>query len=632
MKLSYQRPLWTRTIRPAWRSLPIVLVLGLALTATLPATVRAAPAVVGEPAGCTRYANLSEKLVLNSDGELTIPPLRAWQLPANPTWRENPFSDKYWLIRYQSLRYVEHLLAAWCADGDDALLERAAFLFRDWLADNPKGAAANWAWYDHPVAWRTFVFVRAASVMPAESWLRPAVAAHGSWLASYTGVGNHALNANRGLLQAGCFLGRQDWIDLAVGRMESLLRSSIDGQGVTNEQAIAYQQYNFTIYSAARDELLACGQPESEYFHRVVLMPNLLAHATLPNGDYEMLGNTFRMPALAVPGTPAEFTATRGESGQKPSSTDAIFRRGYAFVRSGWGENRPYEDEVMLSIRFGAGRAFHGHDEGGALTLYGLGSRLLLDSGKNSFQGAKPWTPFFLGRSAHNVVTVDGLTYRRSTSTTMSRVLGERSAFFLLGNGGYSGVSNTRSVLYSRQGRYVLVDDRLASTEYRTFRQLWHLAEDAKPLVDGNRVVTRGPNGNVQIIELSSGAATRVVTGRSSPTQGWLTYEYKKVVAAPSVERIRRGTSARYLTLLVPFRGSTDIKARIVQRWSDGYQVDVTIDGQTERVTVRGTTVSVKDVIVLPSEPTSPSEGEEDLVSGNTVSMLSVVSRSFLVA
>ena len=99
----------------------------------------------------------------------------------------------------------------------------------------------------------------------------------------------------------------------------------------------------------------------------------------------------------------------------------------------------PFVDEIELTVRFGAGAEFHGHDDGGAITLYGLGSRLLLDSGK-AFHGTKPWTPFFTGRAAHNVVIVDGVHYERATTTEMDSALDRRSAFFVLRNAGYLGV------------------------------------------------------------------------------------------------------------------------------------------------------------------------------------------------
>jgi len=552
---------------------------------------------------------LDEKLTLSPGGSLTIPPLPAWQIPADPTWREDPYHDAAWAIRYESLRYVDHLVGDWCRDGDQALLERARFLMTDWLADNQQDAAARWAWYDHSVAWRTFVLIDAIGVMPAETWLMPAIEEHGAWLVEHSdGAGNHALNANRGLLAAGCFLGRQDWIDLAVRHIDGLLRESVDAQGVTNEQSVMYQDYNYGIYNEARDELVACGQPESPYFHRITLMPRLLAFATLPNGEYEMLGDTPKVKAPGIEGTWAEFAATGGRSGPKPNSTDAIFARGFAFVRSGWGENRPFRDELELSLRFGAGREFHGHDDGGSITLYGLGSRLLFDAGKNTFQGAKPWTQYFIGRTAHNVVTVDGLDYEPDTTTTMQSALGGRDAFFAMSNDGYAGVSNVRTVLYSRARRYVIVEDRMSSADWHTYRQLWHLGPNADPRVDGRAVLTNGPRGNVEILQLLGGTS-RVLTGSADPRQGWLTFDYQQVAPAPAVEQSQSGRVVRYVTILLPFRANApDVSGRVVALFSDGYTVDVTIKGKTERWTVHGTNVSVSDLVIIspPPPPAAP--------------------------
>ena len=252
-----------RLSRAATAVMATVLTLG---GAAAPVHAVTQAAVVGDPSGCKPYLKLDEKLTLSRANKLTIPPLPSWTLPANPTWRENPFHDAMWAIRYESLRYVDHLFANWCTDGDQALLERARFLISDWVHDNGQDAAARWAWYDHSVAWRTFVLIDAVGVMPLESWLLPEIEEHGAWLAEHSnGVGNHALNANRGLLAAGCFTGRQNWIDLAVHNIDGLLRDSVDAQGVTNAGDRATR--NTTTASTTRHATtLACGQPESTYF------------------------------------------------------------------------------------------------------------------------------------------------------------------------------------------------------------------------------------------------------------------------------------------------------------------------------------------------------------------------------
>jgi len=553
----------------------------------------------GDPAGCAYIHDPDEPMTLSRDGTLILPPVNiAWQLPDNPTWREDPFTSKAWRIRYQSLRYVHSLFNDWCATGDDAVLDRAEFLLRDWHQDNPIGAAAKYAWYDHPVSWRTVVLVRGAGLMPDQPWLHDAIELHASYLVdNYGGVGNHALNENLGLLAASCFIGRQDWIDTAERRINKLLERSVSPEGVSNEQAIAYQEYNYRLYTKARADLLACGRPEPALFSRVLLMPEMLAHATLPNGQYEMLGNTKRQTAASFPGTHTVFTASQGAAGSPPPSTVAVYKAGFAFARTGWGETTPYNDEVMMTLRYGPGRAMHGHDDGGAVTLYGFGSRLLLDPGKNSWHNrTETWPVWVASRAAHNVVTVDGLAYRSSTTTYQSNSVSPQALHMQLSNSGYTGVTNVRSVLFSRLGGYVIVDDRLTADQPRTFRQLWHLNQDARPAVAASRVRTRSSRGNLEIRQLMGAHNTRVLTGSTDPLQGWLTYDYQTVIAAPVVEQIKVGTSARYLTLLVPFDDMPTVSTRVLQQWSDGYKVEVTVNGLTERIKVRGGTVIVNTV------------------------------------
>lgn len=139
-------------------------------------------------------------------------------------------------------------------------------------------------------------------------------------------------------------------------------------------------------------------------------MPRFLGYATLPNGEYEMLGDLDRMAARVLPGTAAEFAATKGASGAKPSDTVAVFRSGWLFARSGWGERRAWADEVTLSLRFGPAPRIHGHVDHGSITLYGYGSRLIVDPGKYTYNqdALRRW---FKGRAGHNVVTVDGAGY-----------------------------------------------------------------------------------------------------------------------------------------------------------------------------------------------------------------------------
>lgn len=322
-------------------------------------------------------------------------------------------------------------------------------------------------------------------------------------------------------------------------------------------------------------------------------MPRFLAMATLPNREYEMLGDTEADRIRSYPGTWAEFVASGGAHGPKPPAVMA-FADGYLFGRSGWGEDRAFADETFLSVRWGDGpRTAHGHPDGTSLTLYAWGTRLLVDPGKWTFNH-DAWRAFFTSRGAHDVVVVDGLSWGRSAPTTrLSRTQTSRFVDLRLATDGFAGVHQVRRVTWSRRLDYILVEDRLTSTTPRTFRQLWHLVDGSAPSLGASTVVTHRPRGNVLIQQLAGGPSLRIVSGRTDPIQGWISYRYGEKVAAPVVEAVQRGSQVTYLTLIVPAAGAPAVSVSNLRSTSRGYAVTIAIGGHAERVVAAGSTLTM---------------------------------------
>jgi hypothetical protein len=334
------------------------------------------------------------------------------------------------------------------------------------------------------------------------------------------------------------------------------------------------------------------GQTATSLFRRVNKMPVFLAQATLPDGTYAMLGDTEKEKAHIIKGTPAEFAATQGKSGPKPSSRYSVYTTaGFAFARTGWGEVRPFADETMLSIRFGVPRQIHGHDDGSSITLYGYGTPLLLDSGKYTYNN-NDYKTYFQGRKAHNLVTVDDAKFDPNAFTKHLWTRVSPTMFELATESNpYIGVTDTRRVTLSQKLGYVVVDDRLDSgVIHSTYRQLWHLKEKSDPVVSGSRTWTQQANGNILIVQLIAPDATNVINGATSPIQGWLSYEYNKKVAAPVVEAQINGSYAKFLTLLVPYATTQPIvKVTNLEITSSGYAMTVNIDGRSESLLMSAT-------------------------------------------
>ena len=138
--------------------------------------------------------------------------------------------------------------------------------------------------------------------------------------------------------------------------------------------------------------------------------------ATLPNGTVRDARRHGGDPAPLLSGHLAEFVATAGSTRAEPPPVMA-FADGYLFARSGWGEDRAFADETFLSVRWGdAPRTVHGHPDGTAVTLYGWGTPAARRSGEVDVQPRRV-ADVLHEPAAHDVVTVDGLAWRRRRTT-----------------------------------------------------------------------------------------------------------------------------------------------------------------------------------------------------------------------
>lgn len=517
-------------------------------------------------------------------------------LSDDPDWSENPLDDNNWMFQYHTLRWSRSLLVKWQETGDEAYLDRFRFLLSDWYRDNPAtDPPSSFSWNDHSTAWRATVFACGSEFID-EPWIEDALNLHGETLADpdfYVNRGNHAFNQAIGLLAVGCRLGNEEWTELASQRIGELVSRSIDQQGVTNEQAVEYQLYNRSLYVNAAGWFDACDLKAPSSLGRVDEMYDLLVHATMPNGEYVMIGDTGRRSAEAYSSSEAEFTASGGESGTQPESTSAVFDAGYFFTRTGWGEDRAFSDEIYMSARFGPGRAFHGHQDGGSVTLYGYGTPLLIDPGKFTYN-AGPLRDFFVGPTAHNIVIVEGTPYLEREPTLLQQVHRTTSYDFLtLERSIADGADWTREILFSRDG-YVVVIDRVDQAEDRVVQQLWHLVEGSTPVIVDGSVVTERDRGNISITPLAPVDGVSLVEGSENPVQGWVSYDFGVREAAPAGVFESTGTQVVFVTLLAPSPAGETPEILSFELNDDGINLELVYLGQGNRVTIDGGAVNIQ--------------------------------------
>jgi hypothetical protein len=544
-------------------------------------------------------------------------------LPHVLTWKEDPFGDRQWRQKFQQLRYVMALMYRWQDTRQAKYRHRAIQLVRSWIAANPRRhPASSSAWKDQVTAWRAMTLVCMAEMLPRLRWLDAAIRLHGEVLAEpsfYVVTGNHALNQSLGLLDVSCYLGRKDWQGTASRRIDRFVTSAIDTQGVSDEQAVKYDRYDYDRFVLARDHLLRCGLRAPAAFGRVERIPAFLAQATRPDGHYETIGDSDDHSSRPISGTPAEYAASLGKRGSVPSTTVALYRRGYAFGRTGWGDaGRSFEEEMFFSLRYGPGLLHHGHDDSGALTYFGNGAQLLVDPGYGD-QNSSLWHRFFVSRPAHDVVVAHGVTSAPTRSSVLQRgSIKARSVDLVVAVRVYPGVTMRRRVIFSRQLGYLIVEDTMSAAAAHSYSQLWHLTERARPLTVGSRTWTRQADGNLLIQQLITGGVTRRHTGEVGPIQGWISRSYGHRRAAPVIEQVKSGTRVRFLTLLASFghasgshRPPVSVSGLVVT--PSGFTVTVGIDGVRETVHATAHRLNITDA--PGSAPVLSGTGSEPLGS-----------------
>nr|WP_238354995.1 heparinase II/III family protein [Kribbella sandramycini] len=376
----------------------------------------------------------------------------------------------------------------------------------------------------------------------------------------WSGIRNHGTDESIALFGIGCTYNRADLKELAVKRLNEAVVHAIDDEGTTNEQSVGYASFNYRLWGRAAEVLRACKtEPGPEIDRRREKLALWLALATKANGELHQIGNTNKQKTETAPGTPLEFVASQGKKGTKPAKRTGIYRAGYIFGRTGWGDNRPFGQESSYSIRFGFPRAYHGHEDHTAITYNWHGRDVLIDPGYLGYRKneKQEWART---QYAHNVMTIPTAKSRNAKTKLVGAVSTPNSDYYELNDQPAEGVDRSRDVLVLKDPDLVIALDRGQSGTTQRYETLWHLPPGHQVTVDANGVaVARQPRSGMKthLIQIPLDGAipagsTTVEEGRSNPAQGWFAPTIFNPVPAPVVKFTRTGQSVRILSLIIP--------------------------------------------------------------------------------
>jgi hypothetical protein len=154
-------------------------------------------------------------------------------------------------------------------------------------------------------------------------------------------VHNHGAFSNLAIISAGRILGREEWIEFALGRARADLKAVFDSCGMAAEQSSAYQKVNISVYRRLLGDA-ALSAPISA-----------LSSLARPDGVLEAIGDGKTVKGL----TPSKKELWCPESG--------------------WAAGRIGKSHFTL--RFGPAQNFHGHLDHGGITWFAEGIPILSD-------------------------------------------------------------------------------------------------------------------------------------------------------------------------------------------------------------------------------------------------------------
>lgn len=527
------------------------------------------------------------------NGLLTLPPHEPQQVGPDFLWSADPILDANWRFQYHTLLWLDNLRSdSQSLDCKDGLLlyER---LLKDWVENNPvDNPPSDYSWFDMAVGVRAIVLVQAIVHLGPLPWLIESIRTHGAHLAdaaNYEGKGNHSLHQDMGLIVVAQLLEHEDWLTLAVRRIEVMFSDAIDSQGVSREGSIDYQYRNYRWYEEAARRLTAAGVPLptaiKETLHK---MPLFMAHATSPSTYYALLGDTILHRAPVIAGTETEWVK---DPTYAPDSRIALYDAGYLFARNSWKTWKESADSAYLTLRFGPGRsaAVHGHEDAGSITYDAHGERLLCDSGLYAYEAGDDRL-FFRGRSSHNVVDIPGRKYYPSAESPMvAHQITDEHVMATIRVAGLQGAVWHRTLLHSLKRGYIVVDDRVTSTSEAPFLQRWQLPVGSTIEFEagsGNSVVRTQLDNVLQFFALGHNPRVQLSCGNLNPISGWRSEEYRKKTPSPELVFQDFGTSTRLSTLIHAFPGTkgAGVECTEIVRTSKDLRLVVIGQGWTERV------------------------------------------------
>lgn len=286
-------------------------------------------------------------------------------------------------------------------------------------------------------------------------------------------------------------------------------------------------------------------------------------HAVLPTGKFWPLSDTRQLSLAAARHNPFqsdefEYAATQGSRGKKPTAkTLCLPRSGYFYSRSAWGDAKASYIGFVAAYNGN----YHKHSDDLSVIVWRDGLPLITEAGPYGYDYKLPLTQYAYSQFAHNNVTVNGASVRRTddaASTVWMREAVETGVGTVVqaGTGRLRDVFHERELTVAKDFTGMTVQDSLQSINRNTYDMHWNLAPDIRIVLHANGFEMFRGIEKVGDALVSSGEHMTVTAhrGETEPkVLGWSFPDFGKAEPATCV-RIR--IQSRDLVATTKFRFS----------------------------------------------------------------------------
>lgn len=547
---------------------------------------RARPDVGGLPTGFIR--NRRDTATFYDQGQLKIRTFEPvpFELPVD--WAPSDQSLTF-VAELHSWRFINDLVVAHQETGNSEYLRAAESVILDWIEQNPHQAPAHRrAWHEGAVAKRIMVLLNLFNYYKnAErdsaiglSMLLALVVQHAEYLAGgehYRPGGNHGIRQDIGLIAAALALPEarrsKTWMRIGLQRLlEEQVKVGFSREGVWREHSPTYHHY----VMQRLDELVTLID-QNEFDEDIDFLKKLteqsrryMTHVLTPAGRFPPVGDSDeQQPRISrsVDCPSVRYVLSGGAEGERPLDLDGLFPdAGEVVFRDTWGDElRRASDALYINMHAAFHPGFgHRHADDLSFVMFGHGRWWILEAGKYGYEKDR-WRAFIESAQAHNGYTLDGAALRPLDGGDPSK-----DAFFeehivstddLAAARAHTnrfpqdGVSVTRTFIFLRDRRTLVLLDHLTSPEPGAWRGYLHLPPDmvtSQP--DPTTVlgsVESHPEIALEIVtEVEKTIAVDIALGREEPLLGWHSPSFLEMIPAPTVTLDRQGKDLIVATII----------------------------------------------------------------------------------